>query len=121
VAEPDIPGILLVVGPLLSAGLAVISFETGRRRAGLAWLLVTAASALVFALAFTFQCQDSFTDRCGYTGDNDIWLVPAGIAPVVAMVLLAAERRLAGYAALALTPLTYTIFTIGYLGHSAVS
>jgi small-conductance mechanosensitive channel len=99
----------------------VVSFETGRRRTGLIWLLVTAALALVFAVVFTFQCQDSFTNRCDYTGENDVWLALGGTAPLVAMVFVAAGRRMTGYAALALAPLTYVIFTIGYLSQSATT
>jgi hypothetical protein len=61
---------------------------------------------------------ESFSERCDYTRDNDTWLVPASCAPFLAMVLLASDLRFWGYVALAVAPLAWVIFSIGYLGES---
>jgi hypothetical protein len=110
---------VLIAAPIVSSGLAVLSFERGRGRLSLVWMLITAGLGVSFGVALAVECGDAFSERCDYTRENDTWLVPAACAPFLAMVLLANDRRIWGYSALALAPLAWVIFSIGYLGESA--
>jgi hypothetical protein len=119
-AEPDLPAALLIAAPLLSSGMAVLSFERGQGRLSLLFILITAGLGVGFGFALAVECEESFSERCDYTRETDSWLIPASCAPFLAMVLLANDRRIWGYAALAAAPLAWVIFSIGYLGESAV-
>ena len=110
---------MLIAAPLVSSGLAVFSFERDRERLSLIFMLITAGLGVTFGFALAVECEDSFSERCDYTRENDAWLVPAACAPFLAMVLLANDRRFWGYGALALAPLAWVIFSIGYAGESA--
>ena len=117
-SEPDLPVALLIAAPIVSSGLAVFSFERGSQWLSLTFLLLTAGLGVGFGLTLAVECEESFSERCDYTRRNDTWLVPAACAPFLAMVLLANDRRWWGYAALALAPLAWVLFAIGYSGES---
>ena len=117
-SEPDLPAALLIAAPIVSAGLAVLAFERGSQRLSLLFMLITAGLGVSFGLTLAIECEESFSERCDYTRENDTWLVPAACAPFLAMVLLANERRWWGYAALALAPLAWVAFSVGYVGES---
>jgi hypothetical protein len=118
-SEPDLPPALLIVAPIVSSGLAALAVGQGRLWLSLLWLLITAGLAVTFGFVLALECEESFSERCDYTRDKDPWLLPAAVAPFLAMVLVASERRFWGYAALALSPLAWVVYSIGYAGESA--